>query len=221
MDGGRADGGQADGGLVGGGADRGLDERDLAGDPVAMFARWWHDAIVAGEPEPDAMALATASADAVPAVRFVLLKGFDERGWVFYTNASSAKGEHLRTNPVAALAFRWQLLGRQVRVAGPVAPVGDDESDAYFATRSRGSQLGAWASPQSSVLASRGDLEAAVDEVDRRFAGRSVPRPPHWHGWHVAPTSVEFWQGRSSRLHDRFVYQRGGGGGWAVTRLAP
>lgn len=201
--------------------DRALDVADLAPDPVAMFDRWWQAAVAAGEPEPDAMALATADADGAPAVRFVLLKGWDARGWVFYTNAGSDKGTDLRGNPRAALALRWALLDRQVRIAGPAAAVAPEESDAYFASRPRRSQLGAWASPQSRPLGSRRTLEGALADADVRFAGGDVPRPPHWHGWRVEPASVEFWQGRRNRLHDRFRYRPDGQGGWDVVRLAP
>lgn len=166
------------------------------------------------------MALATASADAVPALRFVLLKGWDERGFTFYTNADSAKGADLRANPVVALALRWALLDRQVRVSGPVMPVDAAESDAYFATRARRSQVGAWASAQSRPLAARAELDSAVAATERRFAGGPVARPAHWYGWRVHPDVIELWQGRDNRLHDRFRYERSGQG-WSHTRLWP
>ncbi len=197
-----------------------LDAGDLADDPVTMFSAWFDAAVGAGEPEPEAMALATVDADGVPAVRFVLLKSWGPAGFVFYTNAGSDKGRHLAGNPHAALALRWALLDRQVRIRGPVGPVDAAESDAYFASRARRSQLGAWASDQSRPLPDRRHLDERLAEVEARFAGRDVTRPPHWHGWRVAPTSIEFWQGRDNRLHDRFRYEAGPDG-WATTRLFP
>lgn len=187
---------------------------------MAHFARWFSEARDSGEPEPEAMALSTAGAGGVPSCRFVLLKAADERGFVFYTNYRSAKGRELDANPVAALAFRWQILGRQVRAVGAVQVLSAGESDSYFATRPRGARLGAWASPQSQVLAGRSQLERRVEEVTRRYAGTEVPRPPWWGGLRVVPDAVEFWQGRADRLHDRFRYQRDDGG-WIVQRLAP
>ena len=191
-----------------------------APDPIAHFARWFAEAEQAGEREPEAMSLATAGSDAVPSVRYVLLKGFDQDGFVFYSNRTSRKGDELAANPVAALAWRWALLDRQVRVTGPVRLADDRTSDAYFASRARGSQLGAWASEQSHVLADRAELEARVAETEARFAGVDVPRPPWWGGYVVVPDTVEFWQARGDRLHDRCRYTRAPGG-WRTERLSP
>lgn len=166
------------------------------------------------------MALATATPDGRPSVRFVLLKALDDRGFVFYTDTRSAKAADLSVNPRAALAFRWLAVERQVRVSGPVSPVEADEADAYFATRPRGAQLGAWASEQSAPLRGRELLEARVAEADTRFARREVPRPPWWGGYRVRHDEVELWQGRPDRLHDRWRYRRGSEG-WEITRLNP
>jgi pyridoxamine 5'-phosphate oxidase len=201
--------------------ERSLHQEDLDPDPLAQFRRWFVAAQEAGQPEPEAMALATASPSGVPSVRFVLLRGLDERGFVFYTNSRSRKGREMGENPVAALVFRWKLVDRQVRVGGPVAPVDDSESDAYFAGRDRGSQLGAWASEQSAPLGGRVELEDRLNEVSARFAGVAVPRPPWWGGYRVLPAEIEFWQQGPNRLHDRFLYTPAPDGGWAITRLNP
>ncbi|HET9076573.1 MAG TPA: pyridoxamine 5'-phosphate oxidase [Acidimicrobiales bacterium] len=193
---------------------------ELAADPVEQFSAWFAAAREAGQPEPEAMALATSGTDGRPSVRFVLLRGVDRRGFVFYTNGASRKGQEMAANPFAALAFRWLTVDRQVRVRGPVVPVGDGESDAYFATRPRGSQIGAWASDQSRPVASRADLEARVAMMEDRFDGSPVPRPPWWGGWRVEPEEVEFWQQGAYRLHDRVLYRRQADG-WAATRLFP
>jgi pyridoxamine 5'-phosphate oxidase len=198
----------------------GLSEADAADDPIAQFTRWFDEALAAGLPEPNAMTLATATPDGRPSARVVLLKGFDERGFVFFTNRHSRKGRELAANPHAALAFFWPELERQVRVEGAVTPAGEAESDAYFASRPLGSRLGAWASPQSEVIAGRDVLDRAVEELAARFGG-DVPRPPHWGGYRVSPDAVEFWQGRPSRLHDRLRYARRPDGGWLRERLAP
>jgi pyridoxamine 5'-phosphate oxidase len=200
--------------------DQALSEADLDADPIRQFNRWFDQAKAAGQPEPEAMALATATPSGEPAVRFVLLRGLDARGFVFYTNGRSRKGREMAENPVAALVFRWWTLERQVRVSGPVRPVEPAESDAYFKARPRGAQLGAWASAQSELLTGRVVLEEQLSTVARRFAGREVPRPPWWGGYRVRPVEVEFWQGRPDRLHDRLAYRRAGGA-WRIQRLSP
>ena len=197
-----------------------LDVADVDPDPITQFERWFADAVTAGVDEPNAMTLATATADGAPSARQVLLKGVDHRGFTFYTNYTSTKARQMAANPRVALVFRWFALARQVRVTGTARRVPAEESDAYFRTRPRASQLGAWASPQSQVLPDRAGLEALVAEVEARFAGRDVSRPPHWGGFVVAHTSVEFWQGRENRLHDRIRY-RLDGSQWRVERLAP
>jgi pyridoxamine 5'-phosphate oxidase len=200
---------------------QGLSEGDLAADPFAQFQLWFGQAVAAGLPQPNAMTLATASADGRPAARMVLLKGLDEQGFMFYTNYESRKATELAANPWAALVFFWVEFHRQVRVEGHVAKVMADESDAYFASRPLGSQIGAAASPQSQVIAGRAPLDARVRELEAAYAGGAVPRPPHWGGYRVIPTAIEFWQGRLNRLHDRLRYRRDEAGGWLVERLAP
>ena len=197
----------------------GLTEDDIAADWPTQFGRWFADAIEAGLPEPNAMVLATADAAGRPSARSVLLKGYDVRGFVFFTNYGSRKGTELSANPYASLVFPWYPLHRQVVVCGPVERTSRAETEDYFATRPRGAQLGAWASRQSQPLASRADLESAWARAEERFPG-DVPAPPHWGGFRVAPTSVEFWQGRISRLHDRLRF-RLAGDAWVVERLNP
>jgi len=204
-----------------------LELDDLDPDPIVQFGRWMEEALEEGLLLPNTMALATADATGRPSVRMVLLKGFDERGFVFYTNYESRKSGELSANPAAALVFYWSPLERQVRVEGRVEKIAADESDAYFASRPLESRLGAWASRQSAPLGSRAELEERVAELERRLAelereyeGREVPRPPHWGGWLVRPDAIELWQGRPNRLHDRFLYTRSGDG-WARTRLSP
>jgi pyridoxamine 5'-phosphate oxidase len=192
---------------------------DVDADPMRQFERWFDEATTAGQPEPEAMSLATATPDGVPSVRFVLLRGVDD-AFSFYTNRTSRKGGELTANPVAALAWRWAVLDRQVRVTGRVEVAPDSQSDGYYASRARGSQLGAWASSQSEVIASRQVLEERLAEVEARFADRPVTRPPWWGGYRVVPDVVEFWQGRPSRLHDRVRYTRTAGG-WQIGRLSP
>ena len=200
-----------------------LRRADLDPDPGAQFARWYEAWRATGVAEPEAMALATADTAGRPSVRMVLLKGVDARGFRFFTNGESRKARELRVNPRAALLFYQPALERQVRVEGRVAPIDPSESDAYFATRPRGSQLGAWASPQSAPLPDRAALEARLADVARRHAASAapIPRPPHWGGYRLAPDRFEFWQGRGDRLHDRFEYRRDDAAGWTIVRLAP
>jgi pyridoxamine 5'-phosphate oxidase len=200
-------------------ASRSLDVGDVDADPLVQFERWFHEAREALEGEPNAMTLATATSRGVPSARVVLLKGLDERGFVFYTNRESRKGHELDDNPHAALVFLWEPLERQVRIEGTVERVSDDESDAYFATRPLASRVGAWASRQSEVLPDRDTLERAFAEATERL-GAAPPRPPHWGGYRVVPERVEFWQGRRNRLHDRMCYRREGTR-WCLERLAP
>jgi len=191
-------------------------------DPFVLFADWMEEASRTEPNDPNAMALATAGADGFPDVRMVLLKGFDEAGFVFYTNQESAKGRELDERPQAALAFHWKTLRRQVRVRGNVERVSDAEADAYFATRPRLAQIGAWASKQSSPLASRLAFEMAVTKVTARYAIGTIPRPPFWTGFRVVPLTIEFWHDRPFRLHDRIVFSRANeGAGWLKTRLYP
>ncbi|WP_281897351.1 pyridoxamine 5'-phosphate oxidase [Phytohabitans aurantiacus] len=199
---------------------KGLTEEDLAADWVTQFARWLADAVAAELPEPNAMVVGTADSEGRPSARTVLLKGYDERGLVFYTNYESRKGNESRVNPYASLVFPWFPMHRQVVVAGSVAPVDRAETEAYFATRPRDAQLGAWASPQSRVVADRAALDESLRATGERFPDE-VPPPPHWGGLRVTPHTVEFWQGRTGRLHDRLRYRRTDEGVWMIERLAP
>jgi pyridoxamine 5'-phosphate oxidase len=195
-------------------------ESDLAPEWTGQFARWFADAVEAGLPEPNAMIVATADAAAHPSARTVLLKAYDVRGFAFYTNYTSRKGVEAQANPYASLVFPWFAMQRQVLVAGAVERVSRAETEEYFASRPRGSQLGAWASPQSQVVGDRAVIDADYAAARERFP-EDVPPPPHWGGLRVIPETVEFWQGRSSRLHDRLRYRRTQDGVWIVERLAP
>lgn len=193
-----------------------------ADEPLRLFAAWFAEARRSEPVNPDAMTLATVDADGRPNARMVLLKGFDERGFVFYSNAESIKGHELAAVPKAALAFYWKSLQRQVRLRGDVEAVSNDEADAYFATRSRMAQIGAWASKQSAALESRLAFEKAIARYTAKFAIGAVPRPPHWIGYRVVPSEIEFWQERQFRLHDRIVFVREGiAAPWVKTRLYP
>ncbi len=198
-----------------------LREQDVEADPLVQFAAWYEDAQAVGMRMPEAAAVATADADGAPSVRMVLVKGFDERGFVFFTNYSSRKGGELAENPRAALLFHWDPLGRQVRITGAVTRTSVEETVAYVKTRPRGSQLSALASPQSEVVADREQLERAVAELAERHGEGELPISEGWGGFRVAIEQIEFWQQRSDRLHDRLRYRRDGQGGWAIERLAP
>jgi pyridoxamine 5'-phosphate oxidase len=190
-------------------------------EPFDLFAAWMKDAEASEPNDPNAMALATVDPDGLPDVRMVLLKGFDRNGFVFYTNLESQKGREIAASMKAALCFHWKSLRRQVRVRGPVERVSDAEADAYHASRPRGSRIGAWASKQSRPLESRFALEKAVAEYTARYALGAIPRPAHWSGFRIVPSSIEFWHDRPFRLHDRVVFSRAAGGGWGKTRLYP
>jgi pyridoxamine 5'-phosphate oxidase len=198
-----------------------LSETDVDADPLRQFEKWFGQALAANLPEPNAMTLATATADGQPSARMVLLKTFDASGFTFFTNYDSRKGRELTANPRAALLFFWAELHRQVRIEGTVERVSEAESDAYFRSRPLGSRLGALASAQSVVIASRAVLEERVRELAQRFPDGDVPRPLHWGGYRVCPLTIEFWQGRPDRLHDRLRYQRVQPDGWRLERLSP
>ena len=202
-------------------AGKGLRRSDLNPDPIKQFASWFTAAIEAGIRDVNAMSLATASRDGRPSVRIVLLKTFDQDGFVFFTNYESEKGKQLEANPYAALAFYWIELDRQIRVSGMVKKTSREESQSYFHSRPVGSQLSAWASRQSEVLDGRRMLDARMAEVSERFVDKPVPLPPHWGGYRLKPERMEFWQGRANRLHDRFRYTRQASGNWLIERLAP
>ena len=199
----------------------GLRRRDLDPDPIKQFSNWFTAAIEAQIRDVNAMSLATAPADGRPSVRIVLLKGFDQDGFVFFTNYDSEKGRQLEANPYAALAFYWIELDRQIRISGKAEKTSRQESESYFHSRPLGSQLGAWTSRQSETIDGRKVLDARMAEMTERFAGKPIPLPPHWGGYRVRPETVEFWQGRSNRLHDRFRYTRQATGSWSIDRLSP
>jgi pyridoxamine 5'-phosphate oxidase len=196
-------------------------ESELDPNPFVQFERWFDDARRAQPQMPEAMTLATADAQGAVSARVVLLKSFDPRGFVFFTNYNSRKSCQLRENPRAALVFYWPTLERQVRVEGAVVKTTEEESDAYFATRPRGSQLGAWASDQSRVIAGRGDLDERFRQMDSTYRDLPIPRPPHWGGYRLIPITIEFWQGRADRLHDRFAYRLREAKDWVIERMAP
>jgi len=197
-----------------------LDETSVDADPIRQFETWFKQALDARLPEPNTMTLATVDARGYPSARILLIKGVDERGFVFYTNYESRKGADLAVNPHASLLFYWIELERQVRVEGTVVKTGADESDAYFHSRPLGSRIGAWASEQSRPIESRALLETREKSFAERF-GENPPRPPHWGGYRLVPETIEFWQGRPSRLHDRILYTRQSTGAWRISRLSP
>lgn len=199
----------------------GLRRADLAADPFRQFAKWFEEAAAAEIRDVNAMALATGTRDGTPDLRIVLLKDVSEGGFVFFTNYESAKGKQIDANPRVVLNFFWAQLERQIRISGAATKISDRESEEYFQSRPIGSQLGAWASQQSEVIASRDVLEAQLAEVARKFADKAVPLPPHWGGYRVVPETIEFWQGRTNRLHDRLRYTRQSDGGWLIERLSP
>lgn len=199
----------------------GLDRHDLDESPIQQWHAWYVDALEAGLPEPNAMAIASVDDDGLPDSRIVLARGVDDEGITFFGNYESAKGRQLDANPSASAVFPWLGLHRQVRVRGTVELLSSIESDAYFASRPRESQIGAWASPQSTVIDDRSELEKLVARFTAEFEGREVPRPSHWGGWLLVPETYEFWQGRPSRLHDRFRYRADLDGAWIIERLAP
>lgn len=200
---------------------QGLLENDLDKNPFVQFGRWFDDARQRQPGLPEAVTMATCGVDGVVTARMVLLKGFDEHGFVIFTNYNSRKGTQISENPRAALCFYWPALERQVRIEGAVVKTTEEESDAYFATRPRGSQLGAWASCQTRVIPGRGDLDQRFHELEVNYRDRAVPRPPHWGGYRIIPIEIEFWQGREDRLHDRFVYRLREPKDWIIERLSP
>ncbi|MDM9379974.1 pyridoxamine 5'-phosphate oxidase [Chlorogloeopsis sp. ULAP01] len=200
---------------------QGLSENDIDPNPFIQFQKWFDQALAAQLPEPNAMTVATATPDGKPSARMVLLKDFDERGFVFFTNYNSQKGQELAENPQAALVFWWAELERQIRIAGYVEKASEQESDEYFQSRPFNSRLGAWASHQSQVIASREELEGRLQALQAKYENQDIPRPAYWGGLRVIPTEIEFWQGRPSRLHDRLLYTRLDDDSWKIERLSP
>ncbi len=198
-----------------------LDEAEAAGNAIKQFDRWWQDAINSEIDEVNAFTLATAAADGKPAARIVLLKGYDEKGFVFFTNYQSHKGQELATNPQGCMVFFWKELERQIRIEGSIEKISAEESDEYYFSRPLSSQVGAWASPQSSVIKNRDIIEDNVKKYEAQFADSSISRPPHWGGYRLQPKTIEFWQGRPSRLHDRLLYTLLENNEWKIERLAP
>ena len=199
----------------------GLSEADVCADPFEQFHKWFDRVLDIDLPVPNAMTLATATKEGKPSARVVLMKGFDRRGFVFYTNYNSRKGQELAENPWASLVFWWSELERQVRIEGSVEKVSEQESDCYFQSRPIGSRLGAWVSPQSKAIESRAVMEQKLQVLMQEYQDGKVPKPPHWGGYRLSPSSIEFWQGRPNRLHDRLVYRRQNNGSWQIQRLAP
>jgi pyridoxamine 5'-phosphate oxidase len=200
---------------------RGLLEKDAPRNPFPLFEKWFKEALKARVLDANAMAVTTVSSSGKPSVRMVLLKGYDSKGFVFYTNYQSHKGRDLSGKPVASLLFFWPQLSRQIRIDGKVQRVPEWESDEYFQIRPRGGQLGAWASDQSRIVKNREVLEKRMRDLELKYKGQAIPRPSHWGGYRVVPSLIEFWKGRPNRLHDRLVYRRKGSGGWKMERLAP
>jgi pyridoxamine 5'-phosphate oxidase len=200
---------------------RSLNESDVAVNPFDQFTRWWDDAVSSEIDEINAMTLATATTDGFPSARIVLLKGYDHDGFIFFTNYQSQKGQELETNPHAALVFFWKELERQVRIEGIIEKISGKESDEYYNSRPVGSRIGAWASPQSEVIANREEIENNFASLEKKFGNENIPRPGHWGGYKLRPTMLEFWQGRSSRLHDRIRYALQKDHNWMIERLAP
>lgn len=198
-----------------------LSEKDVEDSPIQQFSKWWDEAVASEIVEVNAMTLATASSDGIPSARIVLLKGFDTKGFTFFTNYNSFKGQQLAENPKACLVFFWKELERQVRITGLIEKISSADSDAYFSSRPAGSQVGALASPQSNVIESREWLDNNYKELESKLDGKPLQRPPHWGGYIVKPVIIEFWQGRPSRLHDRLQYTLQENGEWKIERLAP
>lgn len=198
-----------------------LSEADVAADPIAQFGKWWDEAVKSDIDEVNAMTLATVNKDGIPAARIVLLKEYDAKGFVFFTNYNSNKGEELLQNPNACLVFFWKELERQVRITGIAEKISIEESIAYFNKRPDGSKIGAWASPQSLAVAGKAWLKETFEYYRERFKHGEIPKPPHWGGYRIKPSKIEFWQGRPSRMHDRILYTSQTGGNWKIERLAP